>query len=164
MPSCIRQIGCGSRGDSRETHRIRAGYSPGINAWLRRYLSPSSPCRSWRSLFQARTVFAIDMALLTDLSRGRVSAFRFPGCLIRDVDATGSGMARSRRRVSCLWTGQERFYGTRACLGWYQGRSSEVPVESRRRWLFRLLQMLMLPQRAFGRAIVRASPVFERWA
>jgi hypothetical protein len=24
--------------------------------------------------------------------------------------------------------------------------------------------MLMLPQRAFGRAIVRASPVFERWA
>src|ERR1017187_6372728 len=67
------------------------------------------------------------MALLTELSWGRVSAFGFPGFLIRDVDATGSGMARLRRRVSCLWTGQERFYGARVRPGWYQTRSSVGP-------------------------------------
>src|ERR1019366_3291818 len=34
MPSCISQAGCGSRGDSRETRRTRAGHSPGITLRL----------------------------------------------------------------------------------------------------------------------------------
>jgi len=99
----------------------------------------------------------MNMALLTELSRGRVSAFGLPGCLIRDVDATGSGGARSRQRVSCLWTEEERFYGTRVCPGWYQGKPSKVPGESRRGWLSRVFKMLMFPHRGFGRASVRAE-------
>src|SRR5208282_3777659 len=39
-----------------------------FNAWPGRFGSRSCPCRSRRSLFQARAVSAIDMALLTELS------------------------------------------------------------------------------------------------
>jgi hypothetical protein len=39
-----------------------------LNSWPQAYLQRSFPCRSCRSLFQARTVSAIDMALLTELS------------------------------------------------------------------------------------------------
>ena len=48
----------------------------GFNACSRRCLSPSFPCRPWRSLSQARTVCAIDMALLTELCPQASTPFR----------------------------------------------------------------------------------------
>jgi hypothetical protein len=50
----------------------------------------------------------------------RVSAFGFPGWVVRDVDAMGSARARLRRRVCCFWTEQEWFYGTRVVPGYLQ--------------------------------------------
>jgi putative transposase len=42
----------------------------GLNAWPRLCLWRSSPCRSYRSLFEWRTVSDINMALLTELALG----------------------------------------------------------------------------------------------
>ena len=73
--------------------------------------------------------------------------------------------ARSLRRVSRFGTGAVGFYGTRVVPGWYQGKSSIVPLEGRLKPMPRLFRMLILLQWASGRASVHASPNIsgKRW-